>query len=213
MSSPPRRRYSSELRDSAAKATRERIQAAAKDLFAARGIEAVKLSEIAAAAGVSVSTVYASFGSREGILRALMEAALFGPHYRAALARLEGETDPVRLIELTPAVSRAIYEGEARELGLLREIAAYSPTLRAMEREFEAIRHDLQEGRVRALFEAGLAREGLSEAEARRLLWMYTSRDVHRMLVLEGGWSGDAYEGWLRRTLLETLVAPGARPA
>ena len=44
--------------------------------------------------------------------------------------------------------------------------------------------------------------------DARRILWMYTSRDVYRMLVHESGWSPDRYQEWLARTLLDALVAP-----
>jgi hypothetical protein len=42
--------------------------------------------------------------------------------------------------------------------------------------------------------------------DARRLMWMYTSRDVYRMLVQESGWTPDRYEAWLSQTLLDTLV-------
>ncbi len=38
---------------------------------------------------------------------------------------------------------------------------------------------------------------------------MYTSRDVYRMLVTEGGWTPSAYESWLADTLRQALVAPG----
>ena len=210
MSSKRSRPYVSAVRAQAASATRDRILEAARILFTARGIEDVRMSEIAEAAEVAEATIYATFRSREGILRALMQATLFGPHYHAALERFAGETDPERLIALTPAVSRAIYEGEARELGVLRDIAAYSPILRAIEREFEDIRYANQEQRVRDLFAAGRARPGLTVARARRILWMYTSRDVYRMLVTEGGWTPAAYERWLRETLLATLVADPA---
>ena len=38
---------------------------------------------------------------------------------------------------------------------------------------------------------------------------MYTSRDVYRMLVQEGGWAPDRYQQWLSGTLVEALVAKG----
>lgn len=41
---------------------------------------------------------------------------------------------------------------------------------------------------------------------ARQVLWMYTSRDIYRMLVLEGRWSSERYEEWLARTLVEDLT-------
>jgi hypothetical protein len=80
--------------------------------------------------------------------------------------------------------------------------------LRKLEQEFEKIRLDMQEERVRQLFEQGRQKRGLSFDDARRILWMYTSRDIYRMLVNESGWSPDRYQEWLSRTLLDALVAP-----
>ena len=62
----------------------------------------------------------------------------------------------------------------------------------------------MQKDRLRRLFKAGKAKRGLSLDEARRILWMYTSRDVYRMLVVEGGWTPDRYGNgssrhWSRR--------------
>src|SRR5688572_20113173 len=148
MSNPQKRRYASEQREHAARLNRERVLKSARKLFGKRGIEAVRIDEIAAAAGVSASMIYATFKSREGILRALMENALFGPNYAKALALIGREDDPVQLIALTPGVSRAIYEGETRELGLIREIAAYSPALRAIEKEFDDVRYTAQHQRL-----------------------------------------------------------------
>src|SRR5512145_2116291 len=98
---PEKRTYVSVRRVAAAQRTRERVLTAAQALYSARPVEEVILGEIAAAARVSPSTIYATFRSRDGILRSLMERALFGPHYAAAIARLADETDPVRLIELS----------------------------------------------------------------------------------------------------------------
>jgi AcrR family transcriptional regulator len=191
-----------------ARLNRERVLKSASILFAKNGIETVRIDEIAEAAGVSPSMIYATFKSREGILRALMEDALFGPHYAAALALIDSEADPVELIALTAGVARAIYEGETRELGLIREIAAYSPTLRAIEKEFDDIRYEAQHQRIKQLFASKRARKGLELHAARRILWMYTSRDVYRMLVTDGRWTPDEYEAWLRETLLTALVGP-----
>ncbi|WP_278253689.1 hypothetical protein [Caulobacter sp. CCUG 60055] len=44
------------------------------------------------------------------------------------------------------------------------------------------------------------------------MMWMYTSRDVYRMLVHDGGWSPDQHQDWLSRTLTEALVRPDAAP-
>jgi AcrR family transcriptional regulator len=206
MKSSTRRSYSSELRAQAAEDTRKNILDAATFLFGRKGIDKVTIADIGVRAGVAASTVYAIFKSKDGILRALMQRSLFGPSFQAAQDLLAGITDPVRLIEVTSHVSRAIYASESNDLGLLRSASGFSPALKKMEQEFERIRYDMQEQRLQALFKAGKARHGLTLDDARRILWMYTSRDVYRMLAHEGGWTPDQYQAWLSRTLLEALV-------
>jgi AcrR family transcriptional regulator len=201
-----KRQYDSELRSRAAEATKLRVLDAARALFMRRGIDRVAIAEIAEKAGVAASTVYALYKSKEGLLRAMMRAAIFGARFSEAQAKLAGETDPVRLVALTAHVARAIYEGESAELGLVRGASAFSPALRRLEQEFEKLRLEMQEERVRLLFRQGRQRRGLGLDEARRLLWMYTSRDIYRMLVHEGGWTPDQYQHWLEETLVESLT-------
>lgn len=208
MKSPSRRRrYTSQARTQSAQETRRRIIGAAAILFSRRGIDRVAIHEIGKRARVAVSTVYAIYKSKDGILRGLMEQSLFGPQYQDAQKLLVGETDPVALIELTSWVSRAIYESESSDLGLLCHASGFSLALRKMEEEFERIRYENQAARLELLFASGKARPGLSLEEARRILWMYTSRDVYRMLVHHGRWTADRYQQWLSRTLVEALVA------
>ena len=78
--------------------------------------------------------------------------------------------------------------------------------MRKIEEEFERTRFEMQEDRLRRLFKAGKAKRGISLDEARRILWMYTSRDVYRMLVIEGEWTPGRYEEWLEQTLVAALV-------
>ncbi len=210
MSSTRKRRYSSRMRAESAEDTRKRILDAAKSLMGRKGIEKVTIAEIGKKAGVAESTVYATYKSKEGILRTLMKQTLFGGSFRSAQKLLDSVNDPVRLIELTSHVSRAIYESESSDLGLLRYASGFSPALRSIEQEFDRIRYEMQAKRLVMLFNAGKARPDLSLEDARRILWMYTSRDVYRMMVHEGGWSPDRYQEWLSRTLLDALVERSA---
>ncbi|HSN04179.1 MAG TPA: TetR/AcrR family transcriptional regulator [Nitrospira sp.] len=205
------RPYVSRMRSQAADATKARVLRAAKTLFVSRGIDRVTIAQIAKKAKVSVSTVFALYKSKEGILRELMKSALFGQGFQVAIARLKGETNPVRLIALTAAVSRAIYEAESSELGMIRGVSAFSPALQKLEDEFEELRFQMQKERVELLFAQSKQTEGLSLEEARRILWMYTSRDVYRLLVHEGGWTPDRYQDWLSVTLVDALVKPSLR--
>ena len=206
MSSRGRRAYAGKRREEGAAANRERVLEAARALFTRRGIDAVTLAELAERAKVSVSTVYAVFKSKEGVLQALMESALFGQRYRAASARLDEVSDPVEQIAMTAAVARAIYESESAELGLMRGASAFSPSLRKMEQRFEATRFAMQEARVKNLYAKGRAKKALPLDKARRLLWMYTGREVYRLLAQEGAWTADEYEEWLAETLVAALV-------
>lgn len=206
MSTQQKRQYVSKTRSQAADATKARVLRAARALFVRHGIDRTTVAQVAAKARVSVPTVYALYKSKEGILRELMSAALFGQGFQAAHAKLKGISDPIKLIALTAHVARAIYNAESSELGLMRGASAFSPPLRKLEREFEKIRFDMQEERVRLLFAQSRQKKGLGLDEARRILWMYTSRDVYRMLVHESGWTPDQYQSWLSETLVSSLV-------
>jgi hypothetical protein len=70
------------------------------------------------------------------------------------------------------------------------------------------MRLEMQKARIELLFEQDKAKPGLSLDEARRIMWMYTSREIYRMLVQEAGWTADRYQDWLRETLLSALVEP-----
>lgn len=204
------RRYVSKARSAAAETSRKRVLEAARVLFVRHGIDRVTIAQIARKSDVAPSTVYAMFKSKEGILRRLMQAALFGQRFQAASAELDSVSDPVKQIELTAGLARAIYESESSELGLMRGASAFSPSLRRLELEFERVRFDMQKQRLVSLFSQSLQSKDLTLEEARRILWMYTSRDVYRMLVTEGRWSPARYQEWLSVTLLGALVAPSA---
>ena len=106
----------------------------------------------------------------------------------------------------TALVARAIYESESAELGGLRGVSAFSLALRQMEEEFETMRYDRQRERLKALAASGRMKPGLAMEDARRIMWLYTGREVYRMLVDVGGWSADKYQRWLETTLVEALV-------
>jgi AcrR family transcriptional regulator len=203
------RRYDSAKRTAAAQATRQRVLSSARVLFGRHGIDDVTISLIAEKAGVAPATVFALFKSKDGILQAIMRESLFGRHFLVAQRLMEGIGDAALLVALTAKVARAIYESESRDLGLMRGASAFSPTLRRIERRFENMRYEMQENRLRLLFQQGKAREGLDLETARRIMWMYTSRDIYLMLVQEGKWTPEAYETWLERTLCEALVSRG----
>jgi AcrR family transcriptional regulator len=201
-----RRRYDARLRSQRASGTRERILDAAKELFAARGVEKVTIDAIASAAGVSAPTLYALFQSKTGILKAVVERSFFGARYAEIAKQAERARDPEEILRITASISRIILDTEREEIGLIRGVSALSPELKAIETELETVRFTLQEARAKLLVKSVPAARSLGLARVRDILWMYTGRDVYRMLVLERGWSSDEYESWLAEALIKALM-------
>lgn len=99
-----------------AAANRARILAAAREEFAARGLEA-EMKDIAARADVGVGTLYRHFASREGLLAALVEETRAGLLFRFQQAAAAGAP-----ADAFCEVLRAV--GEAHEqFGALVEVA------------------------------------------------------------------------------------------
>ncbi len=107
------------LRDARRSFTRQRIAAAAREVFAQHGLQAATMEQIAAAAGTRRSTLYNHFRDKEEIL--------------AAIAQSFGE-GLVRLIERLPSPDPTRAEIDR----WVREIAAFSveertPTILLMQ--------------------------------------------------------------------------------
>ncbi|WP_284620157.1 TetR/AcrR family transcriptional regulator [Aquabacterium humicola] len=209
MANTGKRSYASAHRDAAADRTRAKVLDAGRFLFSRKGIDATTIAQIAERAGVSEATVYATVKSKSGLLNALMRGAMFGPRFQAAQQRLAGVEDAVQRIALTAEVARAIYEGQSADLSLLIKASAFSPELRKTQQAFEALRREMQQARIDALFRAGRARPGLDPDTAATLMWLYTAREIYTKLVHESGWTPDRYETWLRQTLLAALTDGG----
>jgi AcrR family transcriptional regulator len=201
-----RRRYDARLRSERASGTRQRSLDAAKALFTARGVDKVTIGDIASAAGVSAPTLYALFKSKTGIVKAVVERSFFGARYAEIARQAEKARDPEEILRITASISRVILDTERDEIGLMRGVSALSPELKAIETELETVRFKLQEARARILARSVPAARRLGLARVRDILWMYTGRDVYRMLVLERGWSSDEYESWLAAALIKALM-------
>jgi AcrR family transcriptional regulator len=202
---PAPRRYDAASRRAKAEETRARILSTARALFSEHGVDKVPIDVIAEQAGVASSTVYAVFRSKGGILKAIIQSTFFGPNYARIAERTRETDDPVELLRITASISRVIFDTEKEEIGLMRGISAFSPELKEVETEFERIRFDLQEERSRLLVKTFPIARKLGLAKVRDIMWMYTGRDIYRMLVLERGWSSNDYEEWLAQTLIEAL--------
>lgn len=114
---------------------RDEIIAAAKDLFATNGIDTTTMAEIAERAGISVPTVFNYFGSKDGVLIALICEGTAEARAKDQHLHWSENTDLGTLIlNLFLRVSRRTLEVASKRVWRYAE----SATIRRPETEFSA---------------------------------------------------------------------------
>lgn len=186
--------------------TRESILEAAARLFTELG-GAVRLEDVATAAGVSRQAVYLHFGSRTGLLIAMVEhmdstgalPPLFNRVFNApsglealeATAALHAEYHPM-IYQVARVFIGGRYEDEA---------------LGAVWDERMESRHNLYHTVAERLDQEGHLHPAWDIETAADFLWALTSWQLWELLVIDRGWSKDKYHDHLRTAMHQTLVA------
>lgn len=205
-----RRSYRSPLRQEQAAATRTRILDASLGLFRERGYSATPVRVIADTAGVSVQTLYQSWGSKpaivEGLLRRVKDEIDL-PGLFAAMAA--GPHDPLKLLARSAYISRRYSEAGWDVLELVRHVAYEQPEVAAIWEEGEASRYRGQHDVVDWIAACGALQAGLAVDDAAGTLWALSSHDVYRALVRDRGRTPAQYEAWLVRTTSDLLLGTG----
>jgi AcrR family transcriptional regulator len=201
-----RRPYHSPARQRQAEQTRARILAAARELFRSAGYAATTIDAIASAAQVSAKTVEAAFGSKRGMLAALVDPLASAGPPRDLVERIRATSDPRHRIRLVAELSRRTYEAALPEFELMRGTAAVTPEVAAVARQVESRRRANQTRLVTYLQEQRLLRDDLGSDEATDIIWALTSYDLYRALVGERQWPTDRYEDWLADALADRLL-------
>ncbi len=201
------RRYRSPRRAAQAAETRRQIVDAAHRLFAERGLGATSIADVAGAAGVAAPTIYASFGSKAGLLLAILDeltAAAGMAEMREALRT--HQHDPTAQLAAYVHFDRTLFE-QGRDIIGVGLGARSDPEIESWFAEGERRRRANQAPVVRAWRRAGALRRGLGERRAADILWGLTGPAVYQLFVVESGWSGSAFERWLRDLLEGLLLA------
>lgn len=208
----PKRTYTSSRRQMQAKQTRRLILDAARKLFVERGYSIATIDAIAKEAGVSPETIYAGFGSKQGLLRKLVQISL------------TGDDAPVQLME-RPFIKDAAQETDQRHLitkfakdiyqimtrmspifTLLRVTAKTDPEIAAM---LTKMLDDRLEGMgyfVDQLNRIGPLKDQILPDQARVTVWALSSAEVFDLLTKDRGWSQQAYILWLSHSLEQLLL-------
>ena len=197
---PVKRRYHSPKRERQAQQTREQIVEAARRLFASDGFANTTVESIAREAGVSVQTVYASVGSKRGIVLALLDRMEVEGGNEELRRELEASKDPRRQLRAIVRFNRQLFERGEDVLKVVM-VARADPDVGAFGREGEVRRREGQAVWVREWAEAGVLRPNLDEGEAADILWALTGPELYWLFVVDCGWPGSRFETWLFETL------------
>jgi AcrR family transcriptional regulator len=203
-----KRPYHSPLRQEQAQATRARILDAAVNLFATNGYAATSIAAIAREAGVVPETIYATYGSKRALIDGLIERAQPEETQAAIQATWAAKAgSPSDQLRDLARGARSFWERNEPLAAVMRQGTG--------DTEIGGMWHERSEGRrqlfagligqwPRSVFASGLDRETATDVG-----WAYTAEEMYHLLVVDRGWSPDAYEAWLAGTLVRSLLADG----
>ena len=205
----------SSLRAEHSALTRRRILDAAARLFSERGYLGTTLSGVAAAAGVSVQTLYNAIGSKATLLKSVYDVTLAGDDEPVPMR----DRPEFRAIAEAPTGRECLarYAAVGRQLGertlpmvtmLLAQAATGDEDLQAFAETIEGERTIGATAAARHVAERFGLRDGLDTEAASDVVWALTSPDLADRLVRQRGWGWDRYQEWLGITLADALLGP-----
>jgi len=187
-----------------AQATRSMIVTAAQELFLEQGYICTTIDTIAERAGVATSTVYAIFGSKRGILRAIRDSWHERTHIREVLNNPQQSSNPEERLELLAEATRKQWEMGAEVTAIYTGAAAADPRAAAeLSQALNGRREGLQN------FARGLEphlRSDLDSTHAASILQALCLPEVFDELVRHSGWTVEEYQAWLSATLKRQLL-------
>ena len=203
------RQYHSPTRERQASITRSNIPAAAERLLTSRGYAKTTIEAIAREAGVSTQTVYAVFGSKRGILAAILDEKLDNNDalfeiYQNSLQT----TDVYEALRLTVDLIRRVCEIQSPVYELLRGAGVLDPELALINKAREKINQERADEHIRNILNNDPVhhlKRGMNPRMAQDIFWCLCNRDIYRILVQERGWTAETYADWLYDMLVGSL--------
>lgn len=208
------RGYDSTRRRAQARETQLAVLRAAHDLFVSAGYGRTTMAAVAAAAGVSVETVYAGFGTKAALLHRVWDVTIGGDdreipyHERPEVVLLRNQPD---LAERFRKQGQLFTQTARRIVPFLLAVqAAASAEPVAAEMLAEIGRQRFAGLGVMAREAAATGQLGVSEEECHEVIWAMSDGMLWNRLVNERGWSDERFASWLGETWVRLLVRAGA---
>lgn len=192
--------------------TRAAVVEAARSLFLERGYSATTIEAISERSDTPQATVYRLFSSKLGILKAVLDVSIVGddeavamldrPHVRALLS----DQEPKHQLAGFAALLRDVMARVASVHRTLAEAARADKDAASLLAEIARQRQEGQRRIARSLARSNALRPDLRERDAADLIYTLASPEVYCLLVFDRSWSGERYEQWLHRILVEQLL-------
>lgn len=192
---------------------RRAVVDAARALFVERGFAGTTVEAVSQRSEVPPATVYRLFGSKVGILRALLDVSIAGDDRPVAVADrpevggLLEEPDPQRMLAGFAAVTTAINERTSEVYAVLVGAAASDPAAAELLDDVDRQRGRGQQAFTRTLARRRQLRRGMKERDAADLVHALMAPEIYRRLVGGRGWAPARYRDWLTATLVQQLLA------
>ena len=211
---PGKRSYDATRRQAAALETRHAIANAARELFLKQGYTATTIAAIAATAGVSHETIYATLGPKPAVFRHLIETALSGtdetlpPLERDYARQVLAEQDAGRLIDIYATAMRMTQERLAGLFDVLNHAATTAPELASYLNELIERRAHYTRIIAEHLAQIGGLRDDVTVETAADVLFALNSSEFFLLLARDRHWQPADFQHWLadawKRLLLPT---------
>jgi len=205
-----KRRYDATSRREQARRNQSRIIQAAERRFLGDGYALTTIAAVADDAGVSVDTIYKSFGGKPGLVRAVRDNALHGARSVPAEQRSDelqsGELDPRKIIVGWGRFTTEIAPRASPILLLLRDAARTDPDLHVLLEEMDSDRLRRMTDNARRLHAAGHLRSGITVAVAADVMWTYSSPELYELLVLRRGMPLKRYGQFVTHAMITALL-------
>jgi len=186
--------------------TRTRILEATWRLMVQRRGQAVRMRDVAEAAGVSRQAVYDHFGSRAALMVA---TARYGDEVRGLDERLRRYRATTAGVERLEAFVEFWGNYIPEIYGIARALLAARETDEAVAAAWDdrmGVVHEACRNIIEALHRDGTLAPGWPRDEAADLLWTMLSIRNWEQLTIECGWPTNQYVGWMQELTKRAFV-------
>lgn len=176
------------------------------------GWQRTTIAGVARAAGVSNETIYAVFGNKQILLRAVLERAV--RRTEPAVSLLE-QSGPQAVAAASNQRTQIVMFAEdiAGVLGSVAKLMAVVRAASDTDAELAALYRDLHDGRRRnlgfvatAMLAQGPLRDGMDAEAATAILWRLASPELFLLMTDVEGLQAARYSEWLTGALIDAML-------